>query len=101
MIDMERTFRVDDGGKHRDVVVRWRSVPPVRDGERGVAIEVTGAEEAWTMTIYGIDELQALCGAIMIARTHLETTRAFKEGRLEWFTGTDLGLPIAPPMADR
>ena len=95
MIDIERTYWVQDGAERRDVVVRWRSVPDDHGVDACVAVEITGVEEAWSTKIYGIDDVQGLQLALGIARVKLEKTRAFEEDRLKWY-GEDLGLPVTP-----
>ncbi len=106
MIRLEREYEVTTDTGSESLFLRFEDAPtPVEASECGVRIELDGAGEAWSTTIYAMDETQALLFAMRIARVRLETTTAFKECRLRvrhWGRAGDVHLPThdaSPPEA--
>jgi hypothetical protein len=86
MIDISRTYeRYADDGTVTEVVVRIFDSVATSDGKNHqVSITVTGLDphHAKPKTIFGIDAIQALLGALQIAKAILEADPSHKAGRL-------------------
>ena len=48
----------------------------------------------------GVDEMQALFGALQLIGNRLYTSTYWKAGKLTWLDGRDLGFPVANGRAD-
>lgn len=106
MIRLEREYEVTTDAGSESLFLRFEDAPtPAETTERGVRIELDGAGEAWSTTIYAMDDMQALLFAMRVARARLESTKAFEEGRLRvryWGRPGDVHLPThdaSPPEA--
>jgi hypothetical protein len=89
------------GSKKQKVWVRFGKPRPWpgRGGGYLCIFRISGPEQLdHTSHGAGEDSLQALYLAMHIALVELVTSAAYREGRLTWSGGFDLGLPLAEPI---
>lgn len=83
------------------VTVNVHMPKPCKTGEWACAYSIRGPGWRTGMTIHGFDAVQALLGAMKIARVMLETSDEGKRGALRWEGSPDLGLPALPDPPPR
>ncbi len=99
MIDITRRFEIvsQDGGTTSECTLRLFDSRPCESGrDWQVCFTITGIEPRFAAPcqIYGIDALQALFGALTVARAVLESSLPYVEGRLTWCGSSALGLDV-------
>lgn len=91
-----RKFAVQDGGEV------WVSIGvPKEDGnDFKCAFRISGLGYDAVQYAYGVDSMQALYIALILAGNTLYSSDAAKRGTLSWEGGDDLGLPASGGIAD-
>lgn len=79
--------------------VECRFSQPKMDGADSVCrVEIDWPEGTKSVSIYGVDEVQALSLAMQTAHAYLLAARERYGRVVTWLDGADLGLPTPPPQ---